>query len=302
MILESKSSNILHCASIKWNHTLSLSLLIILTAIPFLFAKEPSFETVETKPIKKTVGLTVELISETPNIHPSMVFRVGLKIKHDPTYHTYWKNPGVVGIPTAIKWNLPEGFKASPIQWPYPELTKMAIYPCYGYERDILLMVTITAPAEIKTNTVKLEADINWICCSEGCYPDFKKSHLILPVIPLGDSTQDLETNFNPEFKSAEKQLVKKNHKISAHMISEPNDPIIKLHINTSKHGELELIHLFNSDGQTSPDLIHSITPTDDGGYLYTATRSEFSKKKPTSFPFVLQTSSGYFELNPSFK
>lgn len=301
MVLDNKSSVISHGFSIKWNHVFFLILLITLTAAQSLVAKEPSLKAVEEESVEKTIGLTAELISETPSIKPSSTFRVGLKIKHDPTYHTYWKNPGVIGIPTAIKWTLPEGFKASSIQWPYPELTKMAAYPCYGYERDILLMVTITAPAKINTKLVKLEADINWMCCSEGCYPAFKKFHLTLPVISSNDSAQSLEEHFNPEFRLAEKQLVVENHQLTASMISKPSDPVIKLHINTSNYSKLELIHLFNSDRQTSPDLHHSITPSANGGYLYTTTRSEFSPKKPLSFPFVLQTSSGYFELNPSF-
>ncbi|HEY4265150.1 MAG TPA: protein-disulfide reductase DsbD domain-containing protein, partial [Micropepsaceae bacterium] len=36
-------------------------------------------------------------------------------------WHTYWRNPGDAGFPTTAKWQLPEGWKAGDIQWPYPK-------------------------------------------------------------------------------------------------------------------------------------------------------------------------------------
>lgn len=305
MISENKSSAKLHGFFTHWYHVFFFIIITSFLVNQPLVAKEccaaAKKEVVKKATPRKTIGLSIQLISETQSIQPAKPFRVGLRIKHDPKYHTYWKNPGVVGVPTAIKWNLPEGFKASAIQWPYPELTKMADYPCYGYERDILLMATITPPAIIQAKTIKLDADVNWMCCAEGCYPAFEKFYLNLPVASPKLSDPATEQDLNPEFSLAEEQLPTKNQKITAVLMSKPDEPMIKLFIGTLKNTDLKITHLFNSDGQTSPDLDHKITSTGKGGYLYTATRSEFSPKNPGSFPFILQTDSGYFAFNPSF-
>ena len=76
---------------------------------------------------QETKGLEIALISEVKSIKAGESFTVGLHLKHHKGFHSYWKNPGVVGLPTSIKWDLPKGFTAGEIQWPYPELTMMAI-------------------------------------------------------------------------------------------------------------------------------------------------------------------------------
>ena len=35
--------------------------------------------------------------------------------------------------------------------------------PAYGYKRDVLLMVKVTPPKEIKTNQVTLKTSIRWM-------------------------------------------------------------------------------------------------------------------------------------------
>ena len=109
-----------------------LSLLYLaLLSQPQLSAEEKNAE-------EKTIGVEVELLAEVNAIVPGKSFQVGLRIRHEKGFHTYWQNPGIVGVATSLKWTLPEGFTASEIQWPYPELTKMASYPCHGYELSLI--------------------------------------------------------------------------------------------------------------------------------------------------------------------
>ena len=32
-------------------------------------------------------------------------FTIGIKMEHDPGWHTYWSNPGDTGLPTKISYN-----------------------------------------------------------------------------------------------------------------------------------------------------------------------------------------------------
>src|SRR5690349_5590369 len=46
--------------------------------------------------------LSIELVSEVTSIQPGMPFYVGLHLKHQEHYHTYWRFPGIVGVPTSM--------------------------------------------------------------------------------------------------------------------------------------------------------------------------------------------------------
>ena len=46
--------------------------------------------------------LRIDLVSSTTSIQPGTPFRVGLHLQHPRGYHTYWKFPGIVGVPLNI--------------------------------------------------------------------------------------------------------------------------------------------------------------------------------------------------------
>ena len=48
-------------------------------------------------------------------------WHTGVLIELAPGWKTYWRMPGDSGIPTTLAWTLPEGLKASEIEWPAPE-------------------------------------------------------------------------------------------------------------------------------------------------------------------------------------
>ena len=98
--------------------------------------------------------LTLSLVSEVTSIQPGHPFYVGLALHHGRGWHTYWKFPGVVGVPTGIKWkNLPPGFTADSITWPEPQSVLMFQIKAQGYERDVVLPIKITPPAGLADGT-----------------------------------------------------------------------------------------------------------------------------------------------------
>lgn len=128
--------------------------------------------------------LTITLVSEVKSIKPGQPFYVGLALHHGAGWHTYWKFPGVVGVPTSIKWkDLPPGFAVEPIDWPEPESVLMFNIKAQGYERDVVLPMKITPPASLKPGTtVTLAGKAAYMCCSRECHPGFKDLSLTLPV------------------------------------------------------------------------------------------------------------------------
>ena len=77
-------------------------------------------------PVVKTEHVEAELIAEKAAFQAGKAATVGLKLRMEPQWHTYWKNPGDSGLPTKIQWQLPEGWKVGDIQWPFPRAGRRA--------------------------------------------------------------------------------------------------------------------------------------------------------------------------------
>src|SRR5437879_6261213 len=103
---------------------------------------------------------------------PGEPFLVGVRLKMQPHWHTYWKYPGDAGIPTDIKWELPEGWRGGSIQWPIPlKLQEPGDIQIYGYHDEVLLIQQITPAKNFTNPTVKLSAKVNWLVCEKICIP-----------------------------------------------------------------------------------------------------------------------------------
>ena len=99
-----------------------------------------------------------KLISEVKTIQPGNSFWIGLNLKMQDEWHTYWKNAGDAGMASYINWNLPERFTASEIHWPYPQKIYMSGLANYGYEGETTLLIKITPPKNYDKDSVTLKA------------------------------------------------------------------------------------------------------------------------------------------------
>ena len=82
-----------------------------------------------------------------------------------------------------MKWHLPPGWKAGPIQWPIPlKLNEPGDIQIYGYHDEVLLMMQLTPPSRIEAASVKLAGDADWLVCEKICIPGSAKVQLDLPV------------------------------------------------------------------------------------------------------------------------
>ena len=130
--------------------------------------------------------LSVDLIVAAAAVVPGQTFYVGLRIQPEDGFHTYWKHPGVVGVPTGIEWHLPEGWQAGGIEWPAPEVVMMGPYPAHGYKGDVLLPTAIRVPAGAEAGEVTLRGDARWMCCADTCHPGFRTLEVSVVVVPAG--------------------------------------------------------------------------------------------------------------------
>lgn len=233
----------------------------------------------------KGPGLEIGLIAESSSITPGRALTVGVHLKHFPGFHTYWKNPGMVGMETSLNWKLPEGFTASEIRWPAPENTFMGQYPCHGYERDVTLLVTITPPEKISGDSVTLTTEAGWMCCAKGCFPGFRTLSLTLPVtdrpVPAPASRALIE--------KAHKELPSTDHNLTATLLSPVDSSVIKIHFKSQSAFPKKDLYFFSKDRQISSDHEQNFEPQPDGSLVLTIPRSEFSPEGKTSIPGVLR-------------
>ena len=124
------------------------------------------------------------LISADRSVQPGRPVTVALRLEHEPSWHSYWRNAGT-GFPTRLEWHLPAGWSAGEIQWPVPILIKdpHGSVTGNGYDGVLYLPVILTPPADAKPGTqASLKATANWLMCADVCIPGSAELSLALPV------------------------------------------------------------------------------------------------------------------------
>lgn len=126
--------------------------------------------------------VSVTLVSENESVMPGTPFWVAIHMQLDDHWHSYWKNPGDIGMPISVEWDLPEGYEASTILWPTPKRYDNDSIIGYGYEGEVTLLSQITPPKNVEKE-VALTATVDWLACSDSsCLPGSVDLSLSLPV------------------------------------------------------------------------------------------------------------------------
>ncbi len=145
----------------------------------------------------KTPHVEAELIARHTSIVPGQPIEAALRLKIVDHWHTYWVNPGDSGLPTKLAWTLPAGFTAAPIEWPHPKKLPLGPLTNFGYEGEVLHLVTLQTPVALKSGeSVTLSAKADWLVCADVCIPEDGVVSITLPV-SVGPLMAD------PRYKSA---------------------------------------------------------------------------------------------------
>ena len=116
-----------------------------------------------------------ELFAQAPDgVGAGKTVWLGLQIKHQPHWHTYWKNPGDSGLPTVLQWTLPTGVVAGDIAWPTPQRIPVGTMANYGYSDTILLPVPLTIANSFQPTPggdLEVRLAASWLVCRQECIP-----------------------------------------------------------------------------------------------------------------------------------
>lgn len=150
-----------------------------------------------------TPRVRAQLVAWAPQgVAAGQPLMLGLRLVHQPDWHTYWKNAGDSGLPTQLNWQLPAGMQAGDIAWPVPQQIRVGDMLNYGYEGTILLPVPVQVDPDFQpgpdgSSTVQLQA--SWLICRVECIPEEGQFQLRLP-------TQGASTLWADAFAQAQSQ------------------------------------------------------------------------------------------------
>ena len=149
----------------------------LLLLLPELLAIRPA----SAAPVRVD-AVEAELVADRDAVVPGEAMRLGLRLRHDPHWHTYWRNPGDSGLPTQFEPSLPEGFRTGPIEWPAPARILIPPLANYGYEGEIVLPRRLEVPARVEGDAVRFQVRASWLVCRDVCIPGEAELELSLPV------------------------------------------------------------------------------------------------------------------------
>jgi thiol:disulfide interchange protein DsbD len=240
--------------------------------------------------------VAASLVSADASIQPGTPFTLALRLVHKPHWHTYWVNPGT-GLPTTLKWSLPEGWKAGDIQWPAPTLltdTRGNVIG-NGYDGDLLLPVTITPPAGLKPGaSVELPVAADWLMCQDECVPGSAKLSITLPVSVDGPKP---DPEFGARIRTVLSQLPMP---VLGWTFSASRGPkTITLTIRTGKGSYASRalpgdLHFFSEDGTIASDQPQAITSDGNGDFTLTLPVSDDAPANATALIGVLTSKKGW--------
>lgn len=136
--------------------------------------------------------VSVNLISEVSALQAGKTAWLGLHLRHDPHWHSYWINPGDSGLPTRLKWTLPDGYTAEEIDWPAPARFEISGLYNFGYADEIVLPVAIHVPqSAVPGELAAFSVEASWLVCREECITGKATLDLDLPITASEASRAD---------------------------------------------------------------------------------------------------------------
>lgn len=165
-------------------HKIIRLLVGLLVTLTFTFCQPVATRAQADSPAKAEERAPVQaaLVSDVVSVVPGSKIKIGLVLKQDPGWHTYYKEPGDSGMKTSIEWQLPPGFKAGDIIWSKPEKFAEADMTTYGYKDRTFLATVIDVPAALKEKQVTFTANVKWLSCKDVCLPGKATLTITLPV------------------------------------------------------------------------------------------------------------------------
>ena len=258
---------------------------IVMLAVPFA---------VSAAPAESSDHVRVSLISEQTALVPGTTTWLGLRLNHDPHWHTYWINPGDSGLPTKLTWTLPEDYGASDIAWPVPRRIAVGGLTNFGYTGDIVLPVQIAVPETAQEgSTAHIAVEAKWLVCQEECIPGKASLALDLPVHAITASDPNVERFFATARNTAP-------HPAPWSGTARIDGDRVEVTLRTTALANAKSLDAFAIDRKIVANAPPKITPHPNSITL-TFKKSDYFSGTPTQFAFLVQSDAQAWNVTVPF-
>jgi thiol:disulfide interchange protein DsbD len=125
---------------------------------------------------------------------PDSTVLVAVQMEMPAEWHTYWSNPSdgnVGGVATSVRWELPAGITAGPIQWPIPHKISEQDGHVYAYEGRVALIVPLSIASNAPAGLATLKARVSWLECKTACVKGTSDVSATLQIGPASVPSTD---------------------------------------------------------------------------------------------------------------
>jgi thiol:disulfide interchange protein len=149
------------------------TILAVLSPAPAALAQAPQQRHVAT-----------QFIAETDTPAAGSVVTLAIRMSPEPGWHGYWKNPGDSGTEPSVKWALPRGAAAGPLEYPVPGRLIVGGLMNYVYEAPYALLLKLKVPEGLAAATpLPIRGKFDYLVCTrEICVPESADLALDLSV------------------------------------------------------------------------------------------------------------------------
>jgi DsbC/DsbD-like thiol-disulfide interchange protein len=239
-----------------------------------------------TGPMHQDGPVTMALVLPDSGVLPNSTTWIGWWIEREDGWHTYWEHPGNVGLTPKLDWELPDGFKAENLQFPFPKRVQMAGVKAYGHHGQTLYLAQLQVPEIAVGEQVKLTAKARWMVCSNVCLPQYTELSITLPVVDSLQPDKQWEPGFS-EFLNNLPKEIPKNWTIKAREIGQ----FTKLSITNIDPSKVKDAYLFGGDYLVCSDAQQNLRFLPSGFELLLP-KPTWPKENPTQLHGLLQITS----------
>tara|TARA_A100001037_G_C15136859_1_gene631633 strand:+ start:846 stop:2939 length:2094 start_codon:yes stop_codon:yes gene_type:complete len=128
----------------------------------------------------------VRLISATTAVGDLETIPLGIEVRLDKGWKTYWRSPGDAGIPPHVEWENSGNLRDAAFQWPAPVRFNYYDLETFGYSEQVVF--PINAHVRNVGEAVELRARVDLLICDDVCIPHTFNASLDLPAGPANPS------------------------------------------------------------------------------------------------------------------
>jgi len=194
------------------------------------------------------------LFSAVKGVDHLKAIQVGVEVKLNPGWKTYWRTPGEAGLAPVFTWTGSDNLKSATVSWPAPQRFTAFDIDNFDYQNMVVFPVQITP--EVVGKPVSLQLKLDLLVCKDLCVPE---SYTLSLKIPAGDAELTAD---QPELADALKKIP----------VTEDNDAFSLQNVWLEQSDDKKVyLHAFG----------HAATAPDDTADMFVESQSSIPVGKP---------------------